>query len=298
MKSNTLRQIIALSALLLLPLSLKAFEPAKPFPSQIKNARYVFSDEKINKGIDIVMGASVNEDLRMVFSGHQKGNNVSIFFGLVGVAVAATANGAAGKKAGSEKNFTQEITIPNIARHHVLDTFENSSSFTFEENATARFEMIPYAFVTKNKKEGYSKIHAMLKVKLYEDDESRKPIWMTRFFGEASGTFSDEDLLDSARIEAALEQAYQRAAWGMRMIINDEFETYKTETVKAQIVGLKNDKFKLPTIVLSEKDDLLLLRFPFGKLMPFSGYSVIDQASAQRSPLKKLKDKYKKDFER
>jgi len=274
----------------------RGFEPAKPFPAQIESARYVFSDEKINKGIDVLMGASVNEELRFVFSGHQKGNNVSILFGVVGVAVAATANGAAGRKAGSDKKFTQEVTVPDIARQHVLDTFAGNETFRFDEDATARFEVIPNAFLAKNKKEGTSKLHAMLKLKLYENDAATKPVWLTRFYGEASDYLCDEDLLNPERVADALHQAYQRAAWGMLMIIDDAYELYQPEMIKAQFVGLKNNKQKAAAFVLSETEELLLLRFPHSKLSPFGGYSIIDKTNIERKVLKKMGDKYKKDF--
>ncbi len=293
-----IKHVILIAIALLSPLTLRAFEPAKPFPDQIKSARYIYSKEKINKGIDIIMGASVNEDLRFVFSGHQKGNNVSILFGVVGVVASATANGAAGQKAGSAERLTQEVSVPEIAQTQILQALGSSAKFAFDETATARFEMIPYAFLTRNPKTDKSKLHAFLKVKLYQNDSDTKPIWLTRFFGEASGFLDKEDLLDLDLVSASLNQAFARAAWAMKTIIDDDFETYKPVQVKSQFAGMKNDKFPYAGFILSEQNDLLLLRFPYSKMVPLAGYNVVEKKSATLKPLKKLKDKYKSDFER
>lgn len=281
---------------------LRAQIDSKPFPDGVPGFALEVTAKGLKKVSMIPVGAKTDNDTRFIYSGHQKGGNVAAFLtGIPGIIVSSKINSERGAKRLASIDLNEGNLVEEMAVAAIRDAFSESDAIrvtesTVSHSSTYRLRISPYATIIQSKKNG-TKLHAMLIVKLFESEDSEKPIWGCPFYGETDGLIDEATLADSNVLYKKLQQGFERAAWGFARIAHNDFDDYEPTIAEGWLAWFKRPG-GIPTIRLHTTEENTLLRLPFGGMVAGSGYNIVDTQNLKTKPLKKLKDKYKSDFER
>ncbi len=271
---------------------------SKPFPADVSTFTLVVAEKGLKKLSMVPTGVRTDDKTRFIYSGHQKGGNVSMFLaGIPGLIASSEINSQRGAKRLAAIELNEGNLVEEMATAAVRAAFADSESIQIsEEEGTYVLQITPYATIIQSKKNG-TKLHAMLIVNLYDSNNLEKPIWGCPFYGETNGKIDEATLTDPDLLYQRLRQGFERAAWGFARIALNDFDTYETITAEGWLAWFKRPG-SLPAIRLQVTEENTLLRLPFGGVFAGSGYNTVNTTSLKTKPLKKLKDKYKSDFER
>lgn len=154
------------------------------------------------------MGAYTDEENRVIMTGHQKGMNVSILFGPLGVLAANQANKSGGKAVGNALDISAGRGLAALFMGKVEAAFsEVNGGSALQVGSSTKLKLCPYLSINRSK-EQVSKIFVMCIVELVKAEEP-KPLWRCLFFAEVVGEFSDLALQGDSGLEQALSGLWQ-----------------------------------------------------------------------------------------
>lgn len=263
-----------------------------PFPADIEGFEIEAATDLLRKATELPVGAYTDQENRVILTGHQKGMNVSILFGPLGVLAANQANKSGGKAASEDLGISVGRGLVSLVQGKVEAALsELRGSSRMQLGSEVKLRLCPYLSINRTKDQ-LSKVFVMCIVELAVPGE-QKPIWRCVFFAEVEGEFSDVALQGDEGLAQAIDASADHVAWALRKAIDMDFSQYTQQAVKARFPWLRNAAFPLGGFVMDEKDDYKLYRMPFGI---WQGYIVMLNDSVELKPLKKLKDKYREDF--
>ncbi len=263
-----------------------------PFPGDIGTFEIETASGLLRKATELPVGAYTDEENRVILTGHQKGMNVSILFGPIGVLAANQANKSGGKAASEDLEISAGRGLVALIKEKVEAALaELEGGPGVQVGASTKLRLCPYLSVNRSKDQ-VSKIFVMCIVELATADEP-KPVWRCLFFAEVEGEFSDQSLHGDKELEQAIDTSAGQVAWALRKVVEMDFSQNVQYGVKARFPWLRKAAFPIGGFVMDEKDDYRLYRMPFGI---WQGYIVMPNDSVELKPLKKLKDKYREEF--
>ncbi|BET65913.1 hypothetical protein ASA1KI_08310 [Opitutales bacterium ASA1] len=257
-----------------------SYRYALPYPADAKTARTDISEEHPSAGTQFPIGTFYDKDHRVVFSGHQKGEQVGMMFGLVGVLVAHQANKAAGADRFGGHVDDLDFDLTTIARTALAEELAHAPATRLRlvgdaAETHAILEIVPYALV-EYAPGGGGKVYVSLRARLAQGGATQR--WIGRYFAAADGTHLQSTWEQEGRLETALREATERA---VRMLVRDVHGGYPgSRTVK--ISGRWAWTARLPqltsrAIVLDETDEHLVLRFVAADALVFSGTHFVER---------------------
>ncbi len=279
-----------------------AQDHARPFPSAVDAFTLKVTPKGLNKLTMVPTGVHTDDESRFIYSGHQKGTNIAApLLGLPGLIVSSELNSGVGKKRLGQIQLSEANLIEEMALVAITAAFEGSAKGVVRE-ASGSFapnhvlKISPYATIIQSKQNG-TKLHAMIVAQLFEGQDTENPIWKSQFYGEVDGQIDEETLSKPDLLYKRLEQAFDRAAWGFARIALNDFDSYEPIMANGWLAWFRKPG-EIPAIRLQATEDRTLLRLPFGAIVAGAGYNITSTQNLKTKPLKKLKDKFKSDFER
>ncbi|MBI5258562.1 MAG: hypothetical protein HY855_18800 [Burkholderiales bacterium] len=269
-----------------------SFEFTKAPPVQAQPVSLQLSTEGLSSWSDLPIGVYRVPDSQVVITGHQKAAGASMMFGLIGVAIAHSANAAAGGQTVKDVEQQLRITLDDQVKAALGASLaaDGTQRFTLEPGSGPALVLTP-AVVLSFTNDTDLRPYVVLKAALQGAD--KKPLWSTRYIastgpakpllGEGSWTANDGALLKDA-LKANVHQA-------VRTMLRDLRDPYKRDDNELTMVQghFPFIKPRMQTVgyKLGEDEHHIAFIPKLGDVLVFTGVNLLDKGSTTQRPATK-----------
>ncbi|MBN1403037.1 MAG: hypothetical protein JW942_01040 [Opitutales bacterium] len=258
------------------------YNKSAPYPADAPQAKTEITDEHPSWMSSFPPGIYYNEDARMVFSGHQRGEQVGSMFGLVGVLVTDQINRSSGEKRfGAEAKEVQLDLVEQTRSIFEQAAAEHPCSKILldpSEKTKSTLTISPYVLMDYD---GTCVIHPFLALEV-ELKNSKGALWSVHYFAQAPQNFNEVSWGKGEDLPIAIKTAIHRACTALVMDINGELTgTRKVETYSG--LAWCNEQYspimKFRGVIVGETEDCYILRMAIPDMSVAAGIQIIQKDS-------------------
>jgi hypothetical protein len=268
------------------------FDYMHPPPVQDEPIAIYFGESGPSKWSGLPLGGYIVPNSDVILSGHQKGENAAVFFGIIGLGISGSINEGRGKESVNEFEESLRISLAKEARsiiEKLISDEQFSSKFTTAPSPNRPQLEISGAVALTRHFDGNAGVFVILKVDMMSKT-SRDRIWTTRYMASTSpvrpitgdgGWFAE----DSTKFRNAVRQDLEVTLRTMMQDISAPFDRESGEMtfVQGHFPYFK-DHFQTKGFKLFENSDRLILLPRVADTIPLSGVVILDKGSYIHRP--------------
>jgi uncharacterized protein YceK len=247
-----------------------------------------YTDEELSGWSDLPMGTYSVPDSQVIISGHQKGGDAGLLFGVIGVVIQGAVNSSDGEESVENLENSLKVTLTPLAQEltkKLISKKELENRFTTSGHDSGQVLSITSAVIITYVNDTDVRPYVILKASL-TDSTSSKTVWTTRYIassgtphplaGEQSFT-SDQGALLKSTIAIALEQS-------IKFMLEDISSPKIRDDAKLTIVQgyfpYMKPKLEVVGYTVAEDEKFIAFAPKIGDAVVFTGVNIIDKSAA------------------